>query len=270
MQYYGVRNGKINLDDMKISFKRFREFFIATYFYFEGKGDFRLAFNGYKGRPRLMKPSPEAFLFNHVGNKDVFPIEQYGHRLDKATIFTLIEILHEFIWPGDELEDKEFQEIFSSNINTAQIEFREQINKYLMHLDGGYELTEKGYIIDLPDNGLSNLIKNDLPAHTSDTVTVQVETAIKMFFKYDSNLEEKRKSINILADILEPYRDDLKKFTTNKHDSMIFGIVNQYGIRHNDLKQIDDYEKPVWYEWMFHYYLSTVHAVLNLKEKHLK
>lgn len=270
MQYYGVRSGKINLDDMKINFKRFREFFIATYTYFEDKGDFRLAFNGYKARPRLMKPSPEAFLFSHVGNRDVFPIEQYGYKLDKVTIFTLIEILHQFIWSNDELEDLEFLDIFSDNINSAQKEFRNEINKYLMHLDDGYELTEKGYIIDLPDNGLNNLIKSDLPEQTSDTVTLQVETAIKMFFKYDSNLEEKRKAINILADILEPYRDDLKNYTTSKHDTMIFGIVNNYGIRHNDLKQKEEYEKPVWYEWMFHYYLATVHAVLSLKEEHLK
>lgn len=111
---------------------------------------------------------------------------------------------------------------------------------------------------------------SNLPEHTSDTVTEQVETAIKLFFKYNSNMEEKRKAINILADILEPYRKDLKEFTTNKHDKIIFGIVNDYGIRHNDLKQIDDYEKPIWYECMFHYYLSTVHAVLRLKKVHLK
>lgn len=270
MQYYGERNGKINLEDLKISINKFKNFFIDTFIYFEERGDFKFAFYGWQHRPRLMKPSPEAYLFNHVGNKDVYPIEQYGHKFDKVTVFTLIEILHQFIWKIEEIDDYDMLDIYPDFKSTAQKEFRGEINKYLRHLEDGYELTEKGYIIDLPDNGLNNLIKNDLPEHTSDTVTEQVETAIKMFFKFDSNLEEKRKAINILADILEPYRDDLKSYTTTKHDTMIFGIVNQYGIRHNDLKQKDNYEKPVWYEWMFHYYLATVHAVLNLKEEHLK
>lgn len=270
MQYYGVRNGKINLDDLKISFIKFKNFFIDTYNYFEERGDFKLAFYGFQHRPRLMKPSPEALLFNHVGNVDVFPIDQYARKLDKITIFTIIEVLHQYIWKTDEIGEYDMKGIFPDNRSTAQKEFRDEINKYLRHLEDGYELTENGYIIDFPDNGLNNLIKSDLPEQTSDKVTEQVETAIKMFFKYDSNLEEKRKAINILADILEPYRDDLKNYTTSKHDTMIFGIVNQYGIRHNDLKQKNDYEKPVWYEWMFHYYLATVHAVLNLKEEHLK
>jgi hypothetical protein len=269
MEYYGVRNGKIDLNDLKISFRKFRSFFLDTYFYFYNKNCFKLAFEGYHSRPRLMAPSPEAFLFKHVGNRDVFPIEQYGDKLDQVTIFTLIEVLHQYIWNLDDLDILDYGDIFDTG-NTAQTEFRNEINKFLIHLDDGYVLTEKGYIIDLPDDGLGNLITSDLPEHTSDTVTEQVETAIKMFFKYDSNMEEKRKAINILADILEPYRKDLKEFTTNKHDKMIFGIVNDYGIRHNDLKQIDDYEKPIWYEWMFHYYLSTVHAVLRLKKEHLK
>ncbi|WP_080848671.1 hypothetical protein [Cytobacillus gottheilii] len=267
MDFYGVRNGKINLSDLKISFKKFREFFFDTYLYFEEKKYFKLAFNGHHSRPKLMAPSPEAFLFKHVGNQDVFPIEQYYHRFDKTTVFTLIEILHQYIW---NIEDFDVFDIFDDAQNTAQAEFRNEINKYLIHLEDGYLLSEKGYIIDLPDDGLGNLITRNLPEHTSDTVTEQVETAIKMFFKYDSNIEEKRKAIAILADILEPYRKDLKEYTTKKHDKIIFDIVNNYGIRHNDIEQVDDYDKPVWYEWMFHYYLSTVHAVLRLKKEHYK
>jgi hypothetical protein len=267
MQYYGVRNGKINMQDLKIPLYKFRSFFLDTYTYFEDRGYFRLAFVGYKNKPRLMKPSPEAFLFHHIGNKKVFPIDEFAHNFDKVTLFTLIEILHQYIWKIEEFDDFDY---FGEDTNTAQEEFRNEINKFLIHLEDGYLLSDNGYIINLPEDGLGNLISSDLPPQTSDTVTEQVETAIKMFFKYDSNLEEKRKSINILADILEPYREELKSYTTDKHDTMIFGIVNNYGIRHNNLKQKENYEKPVWYEWMFHYYLSTVHAVLKLKDEHFK
>ncbi|KAA6474133.1 MULTISPECIES: hypothetical protein [Bacillus] len=270
MKFYGMRNGKINVDDLNISFTKFRNFFLDIYSFFEERGDFKLAFYGYKSRPRLMKPSPETFLFTHVGNVDVFPIEENYYKFNKVTIFTLIEILHKYIWKIDELDDFDMIDIYPDTKSTAQKEFREEINKYLIHLDDGYILTEKGYIIDRPDDGLGHLITIDLPPQTSDTVTEQVETAIKMFFKFDSNLEEKRKAINILADILEPYREKLKSYTTEKHDKMIFSIVNNYGIRHNNLNQKEDYEKPVWYQWMFHYYLSTVHAVLSLTKDHFK
>lgn len=278
MEYYGARHGQINLEGLKISFTKFREFFLHVYDYFEEKGDFKLAFFGDNNISKLMKPSPEAFLFNHLGNENVYPIMEYGYRYNKVTTFTMIEVLYKYIWryrssydfQYPSLEEFDFINTFPKTENIAQTEFRNEINKYLMHLDDGYLLSEGGYIINLPEDGLGNLITSDLPERTSDTVTEQVETAIKMFFKYDSNLEEKRKSINILADILEPYRKDLRALTTKKHDDMIFSIVNNYGIRHNNIEQVDAYNKPIWYEWMFHYYLSTVQAALRLNKTHYK
>lgn len=256
MEYYGVRNGVIDLGNLKISESRFRELFFDTYNYFENKGYFKLAFEGYQSSPALLTPSPAAYFFSHVGEKKVFPIDEYYYRYDKVTMFIVIEILHKYI------RIIEFYGFYEAE--TAQLEFRTVINKYLYHLDDGYELTEAGYIINRPEDGLTNLINSNLPEPTVDTVTEKVETAIKMFFKYDSNMEEKRKAINILADVLEPNADAIENLTTRKHDTMLFGIVNNYGIRHNNLRQKEDYDKPIWYEWMFHYYLSTVHASLKL------
>lgn len=256
MEYYGIRNGEIDLKDLKISINRFRSFFYDTYSYFENKGYFKLAFYGLHSHPPLLSPSPDAYIFNHLGEKKVWPIEEYYHRFDKVTMFILIEIFHKYIRI---IEAFDFYEI-----ETAQLEFRNQINKYLVHLEEGYLLTEEGYIINRPEDGLVNLINTNLPEMTADTTTQKVETAIKMFFKYDSNMEEKRKAINILADVLEPNRKALQTLTTDKHDSMIFHMVNKYGIRHNNIEQKEEYDKPIWYEWMFHYYLSTVHATLRL------
>lgn len=129
MEYYGVRNGKIDLKDLKIPFRRFWEFFLDTYYYFYNKNYFKLAFEGDRSTSRLMTPSPEVYIFNHVGNINVFPIEQYGEKLDKVTLFTLIEVLHQYIRKLDDFDmyDKE----------TAQREFRDEINKFLIHLEEG-------------------------------------------------------------------------------------------------------------------------------------
>lgn len=267
MQYYAERNGHIKLDEIKISLKQLRQFFLDTYLYFDNKKYFKLAFEGNRSTPPAMVPSPSAFFFKHLGHQNVYPLEEYAHRFDRTAIFTIIEILHDYICVIEDFD------IYDKD--AAQIEFRNEINKYLACFETGYLLSEKGYIINLPDSGLGKLITKNLPENTSDQVTEQVETAIKMFFRYDSNNEEKRKAINILADILEPYKEDLKSYMNesrkNKpHDAMIFGIVNQYRIRHDDIKQKDEYTKHIWYEWMFHYYLSTVHAVLRLKKEHYK
>ena len=253
--FYAVRNRHINLNEIKISFNKFREFFVDTYMYFEEKGYFKLALQGYHSTPRLMAPSPEAFIFKHLGINNVFPIS-YEYKGNKVATFTLIEILHKYIRKIEAFDIYEEEE--------AQQEFRDMINKYLICLDDGYLLTESGYIINLPEDGLGNLITQDLPGNTDDSTTQKVETAIKMFFRYDSNESEKMKAINLLADILEPYRDSLKSITTESHDKLIFQLVNKYGIRHNNFEQRTDYDKTIWYEWMFHYYLSTVHATLRL------
>lgn len=260
-EFYSARNGHINLDEIKIPFNKFREFFIDTYTYFEEKGYFKLAFQGYHSTPKLMAPSPEAFIFKHLGITDVFPIS-YEYMGNKVATFTLIEILHKYIRKIEAFDMYEEEE--------AQQEFRDMINKYLVCLEEGYILTEKGYIINLAEDGLRQIITQDLPEDTDDSTTAKVETAIKLFFKYDSTEEEKLSSIKLLCDILEPYRKNLEKVTTSKHDDLIFSIVNNYGIRHNDITQKTDYEKPIWYEWMFHYYLATIQATLKLNLKKTK
>lgn len=259
--FYAVRNGHINLDDMKISTKKFNEFFVDVYLYFEEKNYFKLAIEGHYTTPKLMSPSPTAYLFSEAKLQNVWPIDS-RYKQSKEITFTLIEVLHKVIRKIEAYDFYEEEE--------AQKEFRDMINKYLICLNDGYVLTENGYIINLPEDGLGNLITKDLPEDTDDPTTAKVETAIKMFFKYDSSENEKMKAINILADVLEPYRKDLKQATTDKHDDLIFFIVNKYGIRHNDIEQKTDYNKLIWYEWMFHYYLATVHATLRLNLKKRK
>lgn len=261
MEFYAVRNGHINLEDMKITTTHFNSFFVDVYHYFVEKHYFKLAFEGHHSEPRLMSPSPEAYLFAEAKLKNIWPID-YNYKRPKADTFTLIEVLHKLIRRIDGFGMYEEK--------AAQKEFRDMINKYLVCLNDGYLLTESGYIINLPEDGLGNLITQDLPENTDDSTTQKVETAIKLFFKYDSTEEEKLSAIKLLADILEPYRQELKQITTEKHDDLIFSVVNNYGIRHNNIKQRLDYDKPIWYEWMFHYYLATVQATLKLDLKKTK
>jgi len=66
---------------------------------------------------------------------------------------------------------------------------------------------------------------------------------------------------------LEYLRPQLKEVLTKKDESDLFNIANNFGVRHHNESQKTDYDKPIWYSWMFYYYLATIHASLRLVEK---
>ena len=47
----------------------------------------------------------------------------------------------------------------------------------------------------------------------------------------------------------------------------LFNIVNNFGIRHHNDAQKTQYDKPIWYSWMFYYDLATIHAAVRLIER---
>ena len=48
---------------------------------------------------------------------------------------------------------------------------------------------------------------------------------------------------------------------------IFFEIANNFGIRHHKVGQRTDYDKPIWYSWLFYYYLATIHAAVRLIDK---
>lgn len=156
--------------------------------------------------------------------------------------------------------------------DTPRKEYIEHINNLLrMYGDGYYLEPENGFIMKLPNEAL----KHQLSYHGDDmpnTVFAQLSTATEMYYRFDSNMEMKKKAINILADILEKEREDVKNVLNekydikkNEHDSLIFNIVNSFNIRHNRADQKNDYSKDIWYDWMMQYYTSAIIAYYRLK-----
>jgi hypothetical protein len=251
--YHSERTGKIKFEEVNLSYDQFKEFFRDIYEYFEQRSYFREAF---KKDFSLLLPNPKAYFFKHTGSLNIYPIDENYQNYDQNTMFTVIEILHRYV--------QEENDVYGLSTNRIQKKFRDEFNNFLRFLDNGYEITDQGNIITSSNEGIRVMINKDLPDDASNEAKLQVETAIKLFYHYTTNDEQKKKAINILADILEPLRENIKSITYKEHDKMIFGIVNTCKIRHNNEKQLNDYNKDVWYEWMFHYYLSTVHAILRL------
>jgi hypothetical protein len=201
----------------------------------------------------------------HLKKDDVYPILEY-YEYYKEDLFTVIEILFNYICFYDYKRDQFIKE-------EPQKEFATHINNLLKFYKGGYYLDEKyGFIMEQPNDALLELMHTEIPDTMSDNVMKQLNTAVKMFYRFDSNEESKKKAINILVDVLEPLREELKtmfskEFGVNAkdHDKLIFQIVNQFNIRHNDKKQLTKYSKPIWYDWMMQYYTSVIFTYYRLK-----
>lgn len=273
--YYAERNNLLNDINFKIDLDELKEYFLQVYNYYKEEGYFLAAEYGVNGvddcgneyriiSPTLV-PSPQLYFMNHLHSNEIWPIKRFIEDYDETIIFTVIEILHEHIGKYDNFREEVLKE-------EPREKFRTHINNILKLYNDGYMLDEKYGIITVPNIAMKELLNENIQVIHDDVIIEQLQTAMKMYFKHDSNLEIKKKSINILADILEPLRDELKEMygdtSSNKsHDRMIFGIVNGYNIRHNNDSQMTDYDKEVWYDWMVQYYTSVIIAYYKLKNK---
>jgi hypothetical protein len=126
----------------------------------------------------------------------------------------------------------------------------------------------EGEILALADNGLEGLFEAPLPPKVDpNNVAARIEAARTKYRRYKSSMDERRDAIRDLADVLEYLRPQLKTVLTKKDEAALFDIANNFGIRHHNRQQKTDYDKVIWYSWMFYYYLATIHAALRLIER---
>lgn len=277
MKYYLERN-KLLDDNFSIDFTQLTQYFAQTYIYFENKEYFNCAKKGvwitrpYQRDeeqiiPPSLAPSPEIFFINHLHSTEVYPIWEHYEYYTEEILFTVIEILYDHI----AVYDYQTSELIKVE---PQKEFSEHINNILRMYKGGYYLEPTyGFISHMPNDALKNLLQQDVTDMLEEGVLKQLKTAIKMYYRFDSDIEMKKKAINVLADILEPLREDLKNILNqeyninkNDHDKLIFGIVNTFNIRHNKADQLRGYSHNIWYDWMMQYYTSVIITYFRLKK----
>lgn len=275
--YYIERNGLIKRS-VELTLDEAINSFIDIYRYFSNKGYFECALKGvwksipYSNDeeqviPPLLAPSATVFFTTHIQDKCVWPIYEYAAGYSEEILFTVVEILYENIAIYDYKKNQ-------LNQLGPRAEFAQQINNILKMYNGGYYLEPtNGFIMKMPNEALKHQLSycgREIP----DSVLEQLSTASSMYYRFDSNLETKKKAINILADILESEREKLKNLLNeeyevpkNEHDKLIFGIVIAYNIRHNRTGQRSEYSKEIWYDWMMQYYTSVIIVFYKLKIK---
>lgn len=275
-QYYAERNGLIQ-DKLSLSLDDLKAYFLQTYRYFNDKGYFEVAFEGIYEEdrwgnnrtqvlPPSMAPSPQVFFSIHAQDSQIWPIYEYAEYYDETALFTVIEILYDHIAKYDYRNSEMDKE-------SAQCEFAEHINNLLKaYKDGYYLVPSTGFIMEQPNQALKEQLGyqgEDMP----EDVFKQLQSASQRYYRFDADMESKKKAIASLADILENVREEAKNLFNsefnvpkNDHDKLIFSVVNAYNIRHDNQQQKTDYSNDIWYDWMMQYYTSTIIAFYRVKK----
>lgn len=271
--YYSVRTGKIT-PDQKVNFEVLKKLFLITYNKLNTEGYFQKYFginceDGYI--PGQLGNDIESMIFVNLRKENLYPIPVNLPNYTEDDFFDVLEFLHDHCskgingyyhsWNSCGYHYEEFNDL------EGQKYFRELLNPILCDFQDGFEISDLGEILILSDTGLSNLFEADIPTNDKDNISNKINSAINKFRRHKSTLDDRKEAIRELADVLEFIRPSIKKHLEKKDENDIFNIANNFGIRHHNKDQHSEYDKAIWYSWIFYYYLATLHAVLRMSNK---
>jgi hypothetical protein len=208
-----------------------------------------------------------------------FPITKWGAvDITEDHVFEALEFLYDHVskpgaWVSMTNETGfHYQDYDGYDEKEGRTDFREKANIFLADYKSGYELIEEGRILALGKDGLQYILDAEIIPYDERNVDSKVRSAITKWRNRHLALNEKKEAIRELADVFE-WLKKTKGLTTvldGKDESAIFDLANNFAIRHHNPKQKTNYDRKIWYAWIFHFYLATYHAAVRLLIKHEK
>ena len=267
-KYYSSRMNKVSLDINDLYYQ-----LQNIYLFFKEKDYFKEKLNiSYNNLPDEAKYKSVIEL-----KKQIFPLTKWSHEdINEDNIFDTIEFLYDNISKPGELIDMtsetgwNYQDYESYDEKTGKEEFAHQVSNSLCDYKDGYELTGNGEILALGKGGLENILDAEIIKYNYENVDSKVRSAIMKWRNRHLDIEEKKKAITDLADVFEWLKktDKLKNVLNRKDESDLFNIANNFSLRHHNPNQKNDYDKNIWYSWIFHFYLAPYHATIRLIKKY--
>jgi hypothetical protein len=204
-------------------------------------------------------------------NQTLWPVEIYCDGYREEELFDMIEFLYDHSsWPVDR-EEHGWNNccVHYTRFDDAKGKeyFRNAVNELLKDYKDGFELSDKGRILDLPDDGLKQLLEADIVSDDKQNIGYRVQNAILKYRKAKSTYDERMEAVRELANILEFLKEDIDKYLDTKDAKDLFNIANNFGIRHHNPQQKTNYDKAIWLSWIFYHYLSTIQVVTRMKAK---
>jgi len=202
-------------------------------------------------------------LFLKLRKKDLWPIYEHIEYYKEEDLFDIIEFCYDNVSkPVLDAKGK----TTGYDKNEGEKEYTTLLNNQLKDYENRYEIDKYGNVVIKAENGLEKIYDAEIPTK-NETIRKKIENAIHGFRKRNSTLSERKDSVRNLADILEYLRPKLNEVITQQDEKDLFNIINNFGIRHMNNKQKENYEQSVWLSWMFYYYLSTIYSVLILLKR---
>lgn len=214
----------------------------------------------------------EALIFRALRKFDLWPIQDKCLEYSEDDLFDVIEFLFDHISKPVDGHYHNWNQcgyhFESFDQEAGRQEFRSKINEFLRDYKDGFELSKEGEILELPMGGLEYIHHASLPTDDVTNVKARVAAAELKFRRYRSSSEDRKDAVRDLADVLEFLRPRLKQVLKSDDENDLFNLANNFGIRHHNERQKNDYDKSIWLSWMFYYYLATIHTSVRLIEKH--
>ena len=273
-RYYSMRTGKNPQSkgiDLRITLVLFKD----LYSQFDDEGYFQEAF-GYDCVdagfvPGLLGENIEARARRVLRKDGLYPIEDKCLQYSEDDLFDIIEFLYDCVSKPIKGYYHDFNNCgmhYSEfNRGDGQERLRSEVNEILQDYSDGFELSPNGEILMKGDAGLDTLFQAALVSSDQENVNARVEAATAKFRRHRSTLEDRYDAVRDLVGVLEYLRPKLRQVIDKKDDGDLFNLANSFGIRHHRDDQKTDYDRAIWYSWMFYYYLATIHAVTRLLEK---
>jgi hypothetical protein len=143
-----------------------------------------------------------------------------------------------------------------------KLEFRTALNEIINDYSDGFVLLSSGEIVRLSPDGLDSLL-NTLPETQNSAIHQHISNAVRKFRERHASVDDRHAAVRSLADVLELIRPQLQRVITKQDESDLFQIANNFGIRHSNDRQKNEYERGIWLDWIFFHYLATIHTVLR-------
>ena len=271
--YYATRKGILKPTSMdlqllkKVFLRIYREFEDDLYFQ-EATGYYCVNEGEIRGQWGCGNSDIEAFIYLQLGMDDIWPIENNIEDYDEPTLFTVIEFLYDYV---SEPLDKWYHKWDNCGWHSSEYDrengrekYRTKINEVLKDYDTGYELSSDGEILEIAPTGLETVFEEIVQTDDPDRIDTRRQNAISKYMRYGATISDKKEAIRELADVLEFLKKSGIRLQ-KKDESDLFGIINNFDIRHHNKSQQGEYDKEIWYGWMFYTFLSSINVLLKLR-----
>ena len=214
--------------------------------------------------------NPDLYVLVKLKRSDMWPIKENHEHYDEPTLFTIIEFLYDHVSKPTEGYEHEWNNCgwhYSKfDKDAGQTRYRDDVNDFLSMYEDGYDLNIDGEIHRIPPSGMVQLVSTPIVTSDPTNIDERIQYAIDKFHHHSSGISEKKDAVRTLGDVLEYLQKQGIRFS-KKDEGALFRIINEFDMRHHRKSQQGDYDKEVFYEWMFYTFLASIKLLVDYAMK---